>query len=100
MIRNLELAFIKLHILYHADVEEIFGVGMMKELGRHGYTIGPGTLYPILAKMEKGGLLSCEARTVNRKQRKYYRITVAGESVLNEMKHKIIELYQEIMVRQ
>lgn len=100
MIRNLELAFIKLHILYHADIEEIYGVGMMEELGCHGYTIGPGTLYPILAKMEKGGLLSCEARTVNRKQRKYYRITVAGESVLNEMKHKIMELYKEIMVKQ
>lgn len=100
MIRNLELAFIKLHILYHSDIDEIFGVGLMEELGRHGYTIGPGTLYPILAKMEKGGLLACEARTVNRKQRKYYRITVAGGSVLNEMKHKIIELYQEIMVKQ
>jgi PadR family transcriptional regulator PadR len=59
MIRNLELAFIKLHILYHADIEEIYGVGLMGELGHHGYTIGPGTLYPILAKMEKGGLLSC-----------------------------------------
>ena len=97
MIRNLELAFIKLHILYHADIEEIFGVGLMEELGRHGYTIGPGTLYPILAKMEKGGLLACEARTVNRKQRKYYRITVAGRSVLNEMKHKIKELYMEVV---
>jgi DNA-binding PadR family transcriptional regulator len=100
MIRNLELAFIKLHILYHADIEEIYGVGLMEELGHHGYTIGPGTLYPILAKMEKGGLFSCEARTVNRKQRKYYRITMAGGSVLNEMKHKIIELYKEIVSQQ
>jgi DNA-binding PadR family transcriptional regulator len=50
--------------------------------------------------MEKGGLFSCEARTVNRKQRKYYRITMAGGSVLNEMKHKIIELYKEIVSQQ
>ena len=100
MIRNFELAFIKLHILYHADNEEIFGVGLMEELGRHGYTIGPGTLYPTLAKMEKGGLLTCETRTVNRKQRKYYRITPEGESVLNEMKHKIKELYKEVVSKQ
>ena len=97
MIRSLELAFIKLHILYHSDIEEVFGVGLMKELERHGYTIGPGSLYPTLAKMEKGGLLTCRAETVNHKQRKYYRITFRGKSVLNEMKLKINELYQEVM---
>jgi DNA-binding PadR family transcriptional regulator len=47
--------------------------------------------------MEKGRLLSCETRTVNRKQRKYYRITPEGKSVLNEMKHKIKELYKEVV---
>jgi len=97
MIRDLELAFVKLHILYHADNEEVFGVGLMKELERHGYTIGPGTLYPTLAKLEKGGFLTCKARTVNHKQRKYYRITPAGRSLLDEMKGKIEELYREVV---
>ena len=100
MIRDLELAFIRIHILYHADKEEIFGVGVTEELARHGYTLGPGTLYPALAKMEKGGLLTCEARTVNHKQRKYYRITPAGKSLLNEMKRKIEELYNEVVSKQ
>jgi len=69
MIRDLELGFIKLHILYHARQEEVFGVGLMEELARHGYEIGPGTLYPTLNKLEKGGFLSCKARTVDHKQR-------------------------------
>jgi len=55
MIRDLELAFIKLHILYHAGKEELFGVGLMEELARHGYEIGPGTLYPTLNKLERAG---------------------------------------------
>lgn len=55
MLHHLELAFIKIHILHHACKEEIYGVGMMEELGRHGYKIGPGLLYPTLAKMEKTG---------------------------------------------
>ena len=76
MIRDLELAFVKLHILYHADKEEVFGVGLMGELARHGYEVSPGTLYPTLAKLERGGFLTCEARTIDHKQRKYYRITV------------------------
>jgi PadR family transcriptional regulator, regulatory protein PadR len=100
MIRDLELAFIKLHILYHAGKEELFGVGLMEELARHGYEIGPGTLYPTLNKLEKGGFLTCEARTVDHKQRKYYRITPAGMSLLNQMKQKIEELYEEVVKEQ
>jgi hypothetical protein len=29
--------FVRLHVLYHAVKEPIFGVEMMEELGRHGY---------------------------------------------------------------
>ena len=96
MIRDLELAFIKLHILHHSEQGEVFGIGLMEELARHEYRVGPGTLYPTLAKMESQGLLSCEARTVNRKQRKYYRITRTGRNVLKQMRQKIYELYQEV----
>lgn len=98
MVRDIELAFIRLHILYHAGKEEVFGIGLIDELARHGYLIGPGTLYPILASMEKQALLSCEARTVERKQRKYYRITQAGKALLAEMKRKINELYEEVVI--
>jgi PadR family transcriptional regulator, regulatory protein PadR len=97
MIRDLELAFIKIHILYHAGKEEVFGVGLMEELSRHGYAVGPGTLYPTLAKMEKGGFLACRASTVDGKQRKYYRITPKGRSLLKAMKKKIEELYEEVI---
>jgi len=97
MIRDLELAFIKLHILYHSSKEEVFGIGLMEELARHGYTVGPGTLYPTLAKLEKEGYLSVESRTVSHKQRKYYRITAKGGKLLTEMKHKIEELYEEVI---
>ncbi len=97
MIRDFELAFIKLHILYHASKIEVFGIGLMEELARHGYSIGPGVLYPTLAKMEKAALLECEARTVAGKRRKYYRITPTGSLLLQEMKSKIKELHQEVM---
>jgi len=100
MIRDLELGFIKLHILYHASKAEVFGVGLMEELARHGYEIGPGTLYPTLKKLEKSGFLTCEARTVGHKQRKYYRITPSGMALLNQMKHKIDELYEEVVKEQ
>jgi PadR family transcriptional regulator, regulatory protein PadR len=100
MLRDLELAFIKIHILYHAQKESVFGVGLMEELARHGYEISAGTLYPTLAKLEKGGYLSCQPCTVDHKQRKYYRITPEGSILLDRMRAKIEELHQEVVRQQ
>jgi len=97
MLRDLELAFIKIHILHHAEKEEVFGIGLMQELARHGYRISPGTLYPTLAKLEKDGFLYCSARTVAHKQRKYYRATPKGRTLLNKLRNKIKELQQEVV---
>lgn len=97
MLRDIHLAFIKMHILYHAAKEEVFGIGLIKELKRHGYKLSPSTLYPTLAKMQLSGLLTCECRTVQHKQRKYYRITRTGEELLGEVKEKLEELYDEIV---
>jgi len=97
MIREIDLAFIKLHILYHAAKEKVYGVGLVEELARHGYRLSFGTLYPTLAKMVRMDLLSFEARTVNHKQRKYYSITPAGLDELERVKAKIRELYEEII---
>ena len=40
--REFFLGFIKIHILYHASKEPIFGAEMTRELARHGYNISPG----------------------------------------------------------
>ena len=95
--REIDLAFIRVHILYHASTEEVYGVGLVKELSRHGYKLSFGTLYPILAKMVRMGLLTFEARTVNQKQRKYYRIAAKGLKELNKVKAKIRELFEEVL---
>ena len=97
MIREIDLAFIKLHILYHAANEEVYGLGLIEELGRHGYKLSPGTLYPTLAKMQQTGLLTSTTKTVNHKQRRYYRITPSGLKQLDRVKVKIKELYMEIV---
>jgi len=96
MNREVDLAFIKIHILHHAAEGEVYGLGLIEELGRHGYLLGPGTLYPILAKMRDRGLLRCENRVVGHKQRKYYRITPVGRQLLNETRKKIRELSEEV----
>lgn len=92
MLREFLLGFIKIHILYHADKEGFCGVDMMKELKRHGYSVGPGTLYPILHRLQTGGYLRAEKKVVHGKVRIYYRATEKGISVLTQARPKINEL--------
>jgi hypothetical protein len=57
LLRHFFGGFVRLHILYHADKEPVCGVEMIDELKRHGYRLGPGTLYPILHHLEEAGYL-------------------------------------------
>ncbi len=55
--RSIHFALVRLHVLHHASKEDIFGLEMIRELGRHGYSASPGTLYPLLHGMEREGYL-------------------------------------------
>jgi DNA-binding PadR family transcriptional regulator len=94
--RGLFLGFIKLHILYHAGREPVYGLWLIEELAEHGYRLSPGTLYPILHSLQTEGLLAAEIRVVDGKTRKYYHLTQKGTSALDEGKAKARELLNEI----
>ncbi|AFM24952.1 PadR family transcriptional regulator [Desulfomonile tiedjei] len=88
--------FIRLHVLHHASEEPIFGLGILEELGSHGYKISPGTMYPLLHRMEERGLLLSEKELNNGKFRRLYKTTELGKTVLDEAKEKLIELFGEL----
>src|SRR5512139_1106448 len=94
--RDLFLGFVKLHILHHAGREAVYGLGLIEELGRHGYRLSPGTLYPILHGLEQERLLVSETDVVEGKVRKYYRLTATGRIALREGKRKARELMKEL----
>jgi PadR family transcriptional regulator, regulatory protein PadR len=89
--------FVRMHILYHAVREPVFGVEMMAELARHGYDVGAGTLYPMLHQLEENGYLTVTTEVVAGKQRKYYRATAEGAAALDAAKTKLRELVKEIL---
>jgi len=97
MLRGLFLGFIRIHILFHAAEAPVYGVALMAELGRHGYRIGPGTLYPILHSLETQGFLRRENQVVDGKVRKYYRITPAGRRTLARAQAQLGELVEEVL---
>lgn len=89
--------FVRLHVLYHAAKEPIFGIEMMEELGRHGYEVGAGTLYPILHQLEDAGYLTSAIEVVGGKRRRYYRATSRGTAALEAAKVKLRELVVEVL---
>ena len=98
MLKDFFLGFVKIHVLYHASREPIYGVELIEELGRHGYRLSPGTLYPTLHRLEKEGYLSVRKRVVDGKVRKYYTITEQGMVILSEARRKIAELVDEVLL--
>jgi len=97
MLKDFFLGFVKIHILYHASKEPIYGVEIGEELGRHGYRLSPGTLYPTLHRLEEDGYLERQPRVVEGKVRNYYAITEKGMNALNEAREKIRELVTEVI---
>ena len=86
-----------LHILHHAVEGSICGVEMTEELGRHGYKLSPGTLYPILHDLTESGYLVSEDDIVGGKRRKNYRATKKGQSLLRDARVKLRELFHEVV---
>ncbi len=94
--RDLFLGFVKLHILYHAGREPVYGLWLIEELQRHGYDLSAGTLYPMLHSLDEEGFLESEKRVVRGKVRKYYRLTTAGREALERGRDRAVELLDEI----
>jgi len=97
IVRGVFLAFVRVHVLHHAAEGRIFGLEMIEELRRHGYTLSPGTLYPIFHSMQKAGYLRSADEVVNGKLRKYYAATAKGRRLLKQVKGRIRELMDEVI---
>ena len=97
LIRNLRRGAVRLHVLHHAAEGPVSGVWMSEELGRHGYEISPGTLYPLLHDLEEQGLLASEQRTEAGRVLRYYRATEPGRAMLAEARRALRELATELL---
>jgi DNA-binding PadR family transcriptional regulator len=96
--REILLGFWKAHILHHAGEHPVFGQWVLTELRRHGYDISPGTLYPLLQRMERNGWLQSETEPgAGRRGRRYYRLTASGADVLAVVRQAAGELQREVV---
>ncbi len=88
---------VRLHVLHHVADREVNGAWMAEELGRHGYKISPGTLYPTLHRMEEEGLLVSRREVRAGRSVRLYGITDVGRTALVGERAVLAELASEVL---
>lgn len=62
-----------------------YGYDLVRLLGQAGLTVEEGTLYPILRRFEKQGVLTSRWDTDGARPRKYYELSEDGRAIKNAM---------------
>lgn len=85
LIQELRRGTLILCVLSQLD-EKKYGYALVQNLEERGITIDPNTLYPLLRRLEKQGLLASEWDIGESKPRKYYRRTPYGDEIYLELR--------------
>ncbi|PPK66414.1 DNA-binding PadR family transcriptional regulator [Actinokineospora auranticolor] len=65
--------------------EANYGYALLEVLERRGFAVDANTLYPLLRRLEKQGLLVSEWNTDESRPRKFYRTSEAGGVMAGEL---------------
>ena len=65
--------------------EEHYGYSLRKNLAAKGLEIDEGTLYPLVRRLEKQGLLISEWREESNRKKRFYKLSKVGESTLKQV---------------
>jgi DNA-binding PadR family transcriptional regulator len=66
-------------------LEPQYGYSLVVLLEEKGVSIEPGTLYPLLRRLEKQEILESNWDTDASKPRKYYRLSESGKKIYNDL---------------
>jgi PadR family transcriptional regulator PadR len=64
---------------------EQYGYTLRKALADDGLAIDEGTLYPLLRRLETQGLLVSQWREEDKRNKRFYRLSNAGEQILEQL---------------
>ncbi|MFD0902424.1 PadR family transcriptional regulator [Actinomadura sediminis] len=65
-----------------------YGYALLETLNEAGVTVDGNTLYPLLRRLEKQGLLTSEWNTDESRPRKFYRVSPKGSLVREGLMHE------------
>ena len=93
--RDFLRGFIKLYALSLAADGGVYGLKIGR-MNKHAFSLSPGTLYPALHSLLRGGDVAVRQRMVGGKIRKYYRLTAKGRQELKEVKGRLRTLVRVV----
>lgn len=73
-----------------------YGYSLVQQLSDNNVPIEANTLYPLLRRLEKQGLLKSEWETSSTKPRKYYVTTPLGNSVYESLKQEWMHMVENM----
>lgn len=73
-----------------------YGYALLVTLNDAGVAVDGNTLYPLLRRLEKQGLLTSEWNTDESRPRKFYRVSPGGAEVLTGLAHEWQDLATSI----
>lgn len=73
-----------------------YGYALVESLEEKGIRVEPGTLYPLLRRLEKQRMLTSQWETSGAKPRKYYELSAEGKEVYRLLLHDWDELQDTI----
>lgn len=72
--------------------EEHYGYLLRKRLADRGLNVEEGTLYPLIRRLEAQGLLQSEWRYEDKRKKRFYRLSPAGQEVYEQLQNEWIDL--------
>ena len=88
--QELRRGIVVLAVLSQMDTAR-YGYSLIQQLAEQGLEIEEGTLYPLLRRLEKQGLLESEWEVGEARPRKYYRISPLGREMLAALSAEWLE---------
>lgn len=85
--QELRRGMVVLAVLSQMDTAR-YGYSLIQRLAERGLEVEEGTLYPLLRRLEKQGLLESEWEVGEARPRKYYRISALGREVLTGLREE------------
>lgn len=62
-----------------------YGYGLLQRLEKSGVAVDAGTLYPLMRRLEKQGILESYWDTADTRPRKYYQLSTAGQLLYTDL---------------
>jgi len=76
--------------------EKKYGYALLQGLEEKNYPVEPGSLYPLLRRLEAQGVLESQWDTSEARPRKYYVLSAAGRDLYERLKAEWKSLHERV----